>query len=36
VSVYGALRERDGRALTLTATSRNTAGYLGILAAAEL
>jgi hypothetical protein len=33
VWVYGALRERDGRALTLTARSRNTAGYLRLLAA---
>jgi hypothetical protein len=31
--VYGALRERDGRAVTLTAPARNTAGYLRLLAA---
>jgi len=31
VSVYGALRERDGQALTLTSRSRNTAGYLRLL-----
>ena len=33
VWVYGALRVRDGRALTLTAASRNTAGYLRLLEA---
>jgi hypothetical protein len=31
VWVYGALRERDGQALTFTAPSRNTAGYLRLL-----
>ena len=31
VRVYGALRVRDGRAVTLTAASRNTAGYLRLL-----
>jgi hypothetical protein len=31
VWVYGALRVRDGRAVTLTAASRNTAGYLRLL-----
>jgi transposase len=31
VWVYGALRERDGQALTLTTRSRNTAGYLRLL-----
>ena len=31
VWVYGALRERDGRALTFTAPSRNTAGWLRLL-----
>jgi hypothetical protein len=31
VWVYGALRVRDGQALTLTAPSRNTAGYLRLL-----
>jgi DDE superfamily endonuclease len=35
VWVYGALRERDGQALTLTARSRNTAGYLRLLAAVD-
>ena len=35
VWVYGALRERDGRAVTLTAPARNTAGYLRLLAAVE-
>jgi hypothetical protein len=33
VWVYGALRVRDGRALTLTAPSRNTAGYKRLLGA---
>jgi transposase len=33
VWVYGALRVRDGQALTLTTRSRNTAGYLGLLEA---
>jgi transposase len=33
VWVYGALRVRDGQALTLTALSRNTAGYLRLLQA---
>lgn len=32
--VYGALRVRDGQAVTLTAPSRNTAGYLALLKAA--
>ena len=32
--VYGALRVRDGQALTLTARSRNTGGYLQLLDAA--
>ena len=31
--VYGALRVRDGKALTLTAPSRNTKGYLRLLEA---
>jgi len=31
--VYGALRVRDGQARTLTAPSRNTTGYLALLAA---
>jgi hypothetical protein len=31
--VYGALCVRDGQALTLSAPSRNTAGYLGLLEA---
>ena len=31
--VYGALRIRDGQALTLTAPSRNTQGYLQLLTA---
>jgi DDE superfamily endonuclease len=31
VWVYGALRVRDGQALTLTAHSRNTSGYLDLL-----
>lgn len=31
VWVYGALRVRDGHELTLTARSRNTAGYLRLL-----
>jgi DDE superfamily endonuclease len=35
VWVYAAVRVRDGRALTLTATSRNTAGYLRLLQAIE-
>jgi hypothetical protein len=33
VWVYGALRVRDGKALTLTAPSRNTKGYLQLLEA---
>jgi hypothetical protein len=33
VWVYGALRVRDGQALTLTTRSRNTAGYLELLEA---
>jgi hypothetical protein len=35
VWVYGALRVRDGQELTLTASSRNTAGYLRLLEAVE-
>jgi hypothetical protein len=35
VWVYGALRIRDGQELTLTAPSRNTAGYLRLLTAVE-
>ncbi len=35
VWVYGALRERDGQAITLTAPSRNTAGYLRLLDALD-
>jgi DDE superfamily endonuclease len=35
VWVYGALRVRDGHELTLTARSRNTAGYLRLLSAVE-
>ncbi len=35
VWVYGALRVRDGQELTLTACSRNTAGYLKLLSAVE-
>ena len=31
VWVYGALRERDGQAITLTTRSRNTAGYRQLL-----
>jgi hypothetical protein len=31
VWVYGALRERDGQAITLTTRSRNTAGYRHLL-----
>ena len=31
--MYGALRVRDGRAVTLTAASRNTAGYVRLLEA---
>jgi hypothetical protein len=31
VWVYGALRERDGQAVTFTARSRNTAGWLRLL-----
>jgi len=31
VWVYGALRERDGQAITLTSRSRNTAGYRHLL-----
>jgi hypothetical protein len=30
VWVYGALRVRDGQEITLTAPSRNTAGYLRV------
>jgi hypothetical protein len=33
--VYGALCVRDGQALTLSAPSRNTAGYLRLLQAIE-
>ena len=33
--VYGALCVRDGQALTLSAPSRNTAGYLQLLQAIE-
>ena len=33
VWVYGALRVRDGQALTLTAASRNTAGYRRLIEA---
>ncbi|HVC80831.1 MAG TPA: IS630 family transposase [Chloroflexota bacterium] len=33
VWVYGALRPRDGRVLTLTAPARNTTGYLRLLEA---
>lgn len=33
VWVYGALRVRDGQVVTLTAASRNTAGYLQLLEA---
>jgi transposase len=35
VWVYGALRVRDGQAITLTARSRNTAGYLRLLNAID-
>jgi len=35
VWVYGALRVRDGQELTLTAPSRNTAGYRRLLQAVE-
>ena len=35
VWVYGGLRVRDGQAVTLTAPSRNTAGYLRFLTALE-
>jgi hypothetical protein len=35
VWVYGALRVRDGQELTLTASSRNTQGYLQLLNAVE-
>ena len=35
VWVYGALRERDGQAVTLTTRSRNTAGYLRLPDAVE-
>lgn len=35
VWVYGALRVRDGQALTRTARARNTAGYLELLGAIE-
>ncbi len=35
VWVYGALRVCDGEALTLTAPSRNTKGYLRLLEAVE-
>lgn len=31
VWVYGALRVRDGQAITMTARARNTAGYLALL-----
>jgi transposase len=34
--VYGALRVGDGQAVTLTALSRNSAGYQQLLAAVEL
>jgi hypothetical protein len=33
VWIYGALRVRDGKTLTLTAPSRNTKGYLRLLEA---
>ena len=33
--VYGALRVRDGQTVTLTAASRNSVGYQGLLAAVE-
>ena len=33
--IYGALRVRDGHALTLTAARRNTAGYLRLLDAVD-
>jgi hypothetical protein len=33
--VYGALRVRDGQALTLSGPSRNTKGYLRLLQAVE-
>jgi hypothetical protein len=33
--VYGALRPGDGQAVTLTASSRNSAGYQHLLAAVE-
>ena len=33
--MYGALRVRDGQVLTLTAPSRNTAGYLQLLQAVD-
>ena len=33
VWVYGALRVRDGQAVTLTARARNTVGYLQLLEA---
>ena len=33
VWVYGALRVRDGKALTLSAPSRNTKGYMRLLEA---
>ena len=35
VWVYGALRVRDGQEITLTAPSRNTAGYLRLLEAID-
>lgn len=35
VWVYGALRERDGQAITLTTRSRNTAGYRQLLDAVD-
>ena len=35
VWVYGALRVRDGHELTLSARSRNTAGYLQLLNAVD-
>lgn len=33
--MYGALRVRDGQVLTLSASSRNTAGYLDVLEAID-
>jgi DDE superfamily endonuclease len=35
VWVYGALRERDGQAITLTTRARNTVGYLQLLDAVD-